>query len=62
FKNNLLKYILLSIGLIAVVSLKWLAVPVIFAIYILLSLFSKEPDIIIVPDNNRDKEMTDVTA
>lgn len=45
-KNNLLKYILLTIAIIAMVSLKWLSVPVIFILYIVISLFSKEPKMI----------------
>jgi CDP-diacylglycerol--serine O-phosphatidyltransferase len=47
-KNNLLKYILLSIALIAMVSLKWLAVPIIFVLYLVLSMFSKEPPVVIL--------------
>ena len=47
YKNNLLKYILLSIALVAVVSLKWLAVPIIFIIYLIMSVFSKVPENII---------------
>lgn len=42
-KNNLLKYILLSVSLIALVALKWLAIPIIFVLYLVLSFFSKEP-------------------
>ena len=42
FKNNLLKYILLAISLVCLVILKWFAIPVIFILYILLSLLSKE--------------------
>jgi len=44
FKNNLFKYILLSIALIAVASMQWLSVPIIFIFYILFSFFSKVPD------------------
>jgi CDP-diacylglycerol--serine O-phosphatidyltransferase len=62
FKNNLLKYILLPVSLLAIVVLRWSAVPLIFIIYIVLSLFSKEPDNIIVEDNKNDREMTDVTV
>lgn len=42
FRNNLLKYILLSLSLVALVSLKWLAVPVIFVLYLVISIFSKD--------------------
>lgn len=42
-KNNLMKYILLAVGLVCIIALKWLAVPVIFVVYVVLSLFTKEP-------------------
>lgn len=45
-KNNLLKYILLAVSLIAAVALKWLAVPLIFIFYLVISFFSKEPGIV----------------
>lgn len=48
FRNNLLKYILLSVSLLLIVWIKWLAVPLIFIIYVFMSLFSKTPDTIIV--------------
>jgi CDP-diacylglycerol--serine O-phosphatidyltransferase len=41
-QNNLLKYILIIISIIAIVALQWLAVPIIFIIYIVLSSFSKQ--------------------
>jgi CDP-diacylglycerol---serine O-phosphatidyltransferase len=41
-KNNLPKVILLAIALIAAVLLQWLAVPVVFIVYIILSLLFKE--------------------
>ena len=59
FKNNLLKYILISISLVAVVALQWLAVPIIFIVYVVLSLFSKQPKTVIIDEN---KEMTDITV
>lgn len=40
-KNNLPKYLLLMIGIIAIVLLKWLAVPVILVAYVLVSLLFK---------------------
>jgi CDP-diacylglycerol---serine O-phosphatidyltransferase len=39
-KNNLAKYLLLTIGIVAAFFLKWLAVPFIFVCYILLSLLA----------------------
>ncbi len=43
FKNNQLKYILLIISVICLVALQWLAVPVIFVLYLVFSAFSKVP-------------------
>jgi CDP-diacylglycerol---serine O-phosphatidyltransferase len=40
-RNNLLKYILLAVSLICLVILKWFAVPVIFVLYLILSVLSK---------------------
>jgi CDP-diacylglycerol--serine O-phosphatidyltransferase len=42
FKNNLPKIILLVIAIIAVLFLHWLAVPLIFTVYILLSFTQKK--------------------
>lgn len=41
FKNNFPKYLLLVIGIIAIVFLKWLAVPLIILVYVILSLLLK---------------------
>ena len=40
-KNNRARYILFILGIIAAISLKWLAVPVIFILYLILSLAFK---------------------
>ena len=40
-KNNLPKYILLAIAIVSIIALKWLAVPVIFIAYVLVSLLFK---------------------
>jgi CDP-diacylglycerol--serine O-phosphatidyltransferase len=40
-RNNLPKYLLLVLGILAIVFLKWLAVPVIFIAYVLVSLLFK---------------------
>lgn len=61
FKNNLLKYILLSLALVAVVALKWLAVPVIFILYLVVSALSKTPDAV-VADGNASKAPLDITV
>lgn len=41
-KNNLPKYILVALAIIAAILLKWLAVPVVFVAYIILSLLYKQ--------------------
>lgn len=59
FKNNLLKYILISISLVCLVALQWLAIPVIFVLYLLFSAFSKVP----APLAKRNDDVTlDITA
>ena len=40
--NNLARYILLVLGIAAAITLKWLAVPVIFVLYVILSLAFKK--------------------
>ncbi|MCU7548736.1 CDP-alcohol phosphatidyltransferase family protein [Chitinophagaceae bacterium LB-8] len=42
-QNNLTKYILVVAAIICALFLKWLAVPVIFILYCILSIFTKEP-------------------
>jgi CDP-diacylglycerol--serine O-phosphatidyltransferase len=41
FKNNIPKWIIIAIAILAIVLLKWLAVPVIFIVYISISLLFK---------------------
>jgi CDP-diacylglycerol---serine O-phosphatidyltransferase len=41
-KNNLPKYILVALALVAALLLKWLAVPIVFVAYIILSLLYKQ--------------------
>jgi CDP-diacylglycerol--serine O-phosphatidyltransferase len=50
YKNNLLKYSLLAVSLVCIVVFKWLAVPIIFVVYLILSFFSKTPNTIVVND------------
>lgn len=45
FRNNLLKYILISLSLLCLVALQWLAIPVIFVLYLVFSAFSKVPPV-----------------
>ncbi|MCW3073591.1 MAG: CDP-alcohol phosphatidyltransferase [Flaviaesturariibacter sp.] len=58
-KNNLVKYILLVVGIIAAVTLQWLAVPVVFIVYVVLSLFAKSAPKEEAPI---EKEMIDITV
>lgn len=59
FKNNLLKYILLSISLVCIVAMQWLAVPVIFVLYLVFSAFSKDPPPMV---SDVEKQTIDVTV
>ncbi len=43
FKNNSSKYILLALSLVALLILKWFAVPVIFILYLVMSFFPTQP-------------------
>ncbi|RYZ20522.1 MAG: CDP-alcohol phosphatidyltransferase [Chitinophagaceae bacterium] len=43
FRNNKPKFLLVAVSIVAILLLGWLAVPVIFAVYVLLSFFLKEP-------------------
>jgi CDP-diacylglycerol---serine O-phosphatidyltransferase len=59
FADNKLKYILVILSAVAIFTLEWLAVPVIFLLYIILSVFSKEPPHSIVAGASGDtKEIT----
>ena len=42
FKSNKLRYVFLALSLVAIIALKFIAIPVIIALYILLSLFYKD--------------------
>lgn len=58
-KNNWTKYILLGSGLVAAFALHWLAVPVVFLLYVVVSLFYKPAS---TPNSPLVKEMTDITV
>jgi CDP-diacylglycerol--serine O-phosphatidyltransferase len=58
FRNNQPRYLLLVLSLIAIILLQWLAVPLIFLLYVVLSLFSKEQDTVKVTG----KETMDLTV
>ena len=40
-KNNLARYVLLAVGIIAIITLRWFAAPVIFVLYVIISLALK---------------------
>jgi CDP-diacylglycerol--serine O-phosphatidyltransferase len=60
-RNNMTKYLLVAITLVAVLLLKWLAVPVVFLIYVLLSLFSREPQQV-AAGRKPEREEPDITV
>jgi CDP-diacylglycerol--serine O-phosphatidyltransferase len=59
FKNNVLKYALIAISLVLLVALQWLAIPLIFVLYLVFSAFSKVPPPIV---KGRSDTTLDVTA
>lgn len=58
-KNNGSKFLLIAVAILAAIFLKWLAVPVVFIVYIIVSLVSK-PSAIATAQESR--EMTDITV
>ncbi len=60
-KNNLPKYILLGAAVVLIATLKWLAVPLIFILYVVLSLFTKTPDTVAI-NKDAHKETKDITV
>jgi CDP-diacylglycerol--serine O-phosphatidyltransferase len=58
FKNNSVKYLLLLISLVCILVLKWLAVPVIFILYLIFSMFSKDPPPIVTDVNKTTLDVT----
>lgn len=59
FKNNAFTYFFIILSVIGIIALKWLAVPVIFVLYLLFSFFSKEP---VVTRTEINKGNIDVTV
>lgn len=55
-QNNLTKYILAGLSIVAIFFFKWLAVPLIFILYLVFSIFSKTPKRIAA-----QKETLDIT-
>ncbi len=58
-QNNLPKYLLLILSLVCILVLKWLAAPVVFILYVIFSVFAKEPDSL---SRDADKTTLDVTV
>ena len=59
WKNNALTYLLVAASIVCIIIMGWLAVPVIFLLYIIVSFFSKEPSSIVV---DREPGNLDVTV
>jgi len=57
-KTNLLKYMLILFSIISVIVFNWLAVPVIFVLYLIFSLFSKQS----APVKDTKKETLDLSV
>lgn len=57
-KNNSIKYILVLVSLVLIIVLRWLAVPVIFMVYVVLSLFSKPAPAAVKEDSSSTLDMT----
>lgn len=45
-KNNKLTYLLLAVSVVLLIALQWLAVPLIFILYLVFSAFSKTPPVV----------------
>jgi CDP-diacylglycerol--serine O-phosphatidyltransferase len=58
FRNNLLKYILISLSLVLLVAVQWLAIPVIFVLYLIFSAFSKVPPPVVDTANDKTLDVT----
>ena len=59
FKNNFLKYMLVLLSVVCILFLQWLAVPVIFILYLAVSFFSKDG----TPKKQRiEREVPDITV
>ena len=58
-KNNSSKYLLVVISIIAALFLQWLAVPVVFVAYVVLSIFNKPAA---APVASNERELTDITV
>lgn len=57
-KNNLLKYVLLALSVVCILTLGWLSIPVIFVLYLVFSSFSKEPPPMVTEANRTTLDVT----
>jgi len=58
WKNNALTYVLMAVSIACIILMGWLAVPVIFILYVILSFFSREPSSIVVDREPRNIDVT----
>lgn len=58
FRNNLLKYVLIALSLILLVAFQWLAIPLIFVLYLVFSAFSKVPPPIVHATDDKTLDIT----
>jgi len=57
-KNNLLKYSLLFISLVLLVAVQWMAIPIIFILYLIFSAFSKVPPVVVKDSHQKNIDIT----
>lgn len=57
-KNNGLKYLLIGVSVLCLVFLQWLAVPLVFLLYLVFSFFSKEPSYAATPSDTKTLDVT----
>ena len=57
-KDNGLQYGLMAVAILSIILLKWLAVPVIFTLYLLASAFNKEQTVASDDTNSETKDIT----
>lgn len=57
-KNNLLKYLLLFISLVLLVAMQWMAIPLIFVLYLIFSAFTKVPPPVVEDAHKKNLDIT----
>ena len=58
FRNNTLKYTLILLSLVLLVIFRWLAIPLIFVLYLIFSAFSKVPPPVVTGANDKTLDVT----